>query len=279
MATNFSFSSIINIGSIPGPAKSVGAHVAAKLELFNSDERTLTDELIDMLCIWLGLEGDESESIPNSKPFRLTLGKTTGSEERKNGADLELVISSPLGFKRCLIQAKVFDPNLQNFRCDSKAGWEKLRDQLVSARKEVGDLAFLLVYVPGGLLNIDRYGYHTYEQGTKYKTSSSMSSYFGATLIPVDKLINPSGDWIDPIKKVPKYYKVGRFKNGVAFWRVLLELLTCRRSNWKTRTEAKLTDAMFAISKLSLGVSEVDEQDWVRIQSEAESLLPPEDFD
>ena len=199
MSTNFQFTSVIDIGCIPEPAKSVGAHVAAKLALFNSDERTLTDELIDMLCIWLGLESKISKSILPSQKFRLTLGKTTGSEEKLNGADLELIISSPLGVKRCLMQAKVFDPIDQKFRCDSKVGWEKLRNQLVSARKEVGDLAFFLVYVPGGLLDRQRYGYGTYEQHSKYKASGSASSYFGATLIPVNQLLDPLDNWINPV--------------------------------------------------------------------------------
>ncbi len=31
---------------------SIGSHIAAKLQAFGSDERTLTDELCDMLLIW-----------------------------------------------------------------------------------------------------------------------------------------------------------------------------------------------------------------------------------
>jgi hypothetical protein len=52
MSTAFSFSSTLTIGDIISPGKSVGAHLAAKLDLFSSDERTLTDELCDMLGIW-----------------------------------------------------------------------------------------------------------------------------------------------------------------------------------------------------------------------------------
>ncbi|MBF4991858.1 hypothetical protein [Methylophilus sp. QUAN] len=278
MPTNFKFSSYIDIGSIPGPAKSVGAHVAAKLELFNSDERTLTDELCDMLCIWLGKEGKFLDTSHGSQSFKFTLGKTTVSEEAFNGADLELIVSSPLGVKRCLIQAKVFDPNTQKLRCDSKTGWENLRNQLLSARNIVGELAFLLIYVPGGLLNKKRYGFNTYEQGADYETSSSIPSYYGATLIPVDKLLDPAGNWIDGQKKVSKLHS-GRFKHGIAFWRVLIELLICRRSTWKNNKEAKLTDRMHASRKLSLGVSEISEKDWKTIQLISGELLTPEEED
>jgi len=188
MSTAFRFSRRIDIGDIPAPAKSAGAHLSAKLELFHTDERTLTDELCDMLCIWLGMQAEFSAST-SPLAFDLTLSKTTVGEEAQNGADLELIVSTPLGTKRCLMQAKVLDPSTKRLRCDSSPGWRKLRKQLVAARKDAGDLAFLLIYVPASVLDADHFGFTTYEQGLYLKAgdnvgaSGNLPAYFGATLI------------------------------------------------------------------------------------------------
>ena len=136
MSTTFRFRRRIHINHVKAPAQSVGAHLASKLQMFGTDERTLTDELCDMLCIWLGLVASDPSLSPLSGPgtFTIDLSKTTARQEVRNGADLELVLSSPLGVKRCLIQAKVLDPKTQRLRCDSTEGWSKLRKQLVAAR-------------------------------------------------------------------------------------------------------------------------------------------------
>ena len=231
MTTASTFTRQLNLADIPGPVKSVGAHLAAKLQLFSTDERTLTDELCDMLCMWLGMRAHHKPVTASSRSFTLTLSKTTTSEEVTNGADLELFVSSPLGVKRCLIQAKVLNPTTKNLRCNSVAGWEKLRTQLVAARKQTGSLAFLLVYVPGQMLNGLNYGYGTYEQQKHFTAKGTAQAYFGATLIPVSALLDPSGRWLNTKLKVPQC-SAGQFKGGIALWRVLIELLLCRRSSW-----------------------------------------------
>jgi hypothetical protein len=43
------------LNAIPAIGDSLGTHLAAKLQAFGSDERTLTDELCDMLCVWAEL--------------------------------------------------------------------------------------------------------------------------------------------------------------------------------------------------------------------------------
>lgn len=277
MPTASTFTQRIDLADIPQPGKSVGAHLAAKLQLFHTDERTLTDELCDMLCIWLGMQPRHRPTAPTSShSFTLTLSKTTTSEEVKNGADLELFISSPLGVKRCLIQAKVLDPATRKLRCDSAAGWKKLRSQLVAARKETGDLAFLLVYVPGQMLNGRYYGYGTYEQQKHFTAKGTAPAYFGATLIPVDALLGPSGRWRNTKLKVPQL-SPGQFKGGLALWRVLIELLLCRRSSWSSDTGANYQEKMPAFRRLSIGASEVKEGVWRELQATAEQFLPPDE--
>src|SRR5690606_19966668 len=123
MATGRPFSGRVTIPDMLAPAQSVGAHLAAKLESFASDERTLTDELCDMLCIWLS---KPRRTTPGWPDFSLNLQKTTAAVEVMTGADLELTISSPLGYKHCLLQAKVLDPATGKLRCDSTQGWNKL---------------------------------------------------------------------------------------------------------------------------------------------------------
>ena len=275
MSTASTFTRRLSLSDIPQPAKAVGAHLAAKLQLFHTDERTLTDELCDMLCIWLAMHSHHrTPASPSSRSFTLTLSKTTASEEAKNGADLELLVSSPLGVKRCLIQAKVLDPSTGKLRCDSVAGWKKLRAQLVAARKQTGDLAFLLVYVPGQLLNGRNYRYGTYEQQGHFVAQGKAPAYFGATLIPVDDLLGPSGRWRNTKLKVPQP-SPGQFKGGLPLWRVLIELLLCRRSSWSSDNE-KYQERLLAFRRLSIGASEISKDTWQELQAAAEQFLPPD---
>jgi hypothetical protein len=273
MPTAFSFSKLVQIADVIPPAKSVGAHLAAKLQSFCSDERTLTDELCDMLCIWLGIQSNIVSSTPSSASvFRITLSKTTSSEEVKTGADLELVVSSPLGTKRCLIQAKVLDPYTGKLRCDSKKGWNKLRKQLIAARSEAGDLAFLLVYIPGSLLSGNQYAYGSYEQSfMPLPTLGSLPSFFGATLIAVDDLLTPKGRWRTRAKV--KQSLPGVFKSGIPFWRLLLELLLCRRSTW-CKEELNTDRRLPAFRNLSIGVTEISTESWQSLQDAASQWLP-----
>ena len=274
MSTASTFTRQLTISDIPMPAKSVGAHLAAKLQHFQTDERTLTDELCDMLCIWLGMPSLHFVQFsPQPSPsFTLTLSKTTTSEEVKNGADLELFVSSPLGVKRCLIQAKVLDPVSGRLRCNSSTGWRKLRTQLVAARREVGDLAFLLVYVPGANLDGNNYGCMTYEQQNHFKATGTEPAYFGATLIPVNSLLDASDCWLDPKLKVPQL-TAGKFKNGFAFWYVLVELLLCRRSTWTTDPGPKHEERMKTFRRFSIGVSDISAEVWLQIQETADQYL------
>jgi hypothetical protein len=280
MSTAFRFSRRIDIGDIPAPAKSAGAHLSAKLELFHTDERTLTDELCDMLCIWLGMQAEFSAST-SPLAFDLTLSKTTVGEEAQNGADLELIVSTPLGTKRCLMQAKVLDPSTKRLRCDSSPGWRKLRKQLVAARKDAGDLAFLLIYVPASVLDADHFGFTTYEQGLYLKAgdnvgaSGNLPAYFGATLIAVSDLLGPSGRWRSSKFKVPQT-RPGQFKAGVPFWRLLLELLLCRRSTWSSDSETVGAPSAPPFRTLGIAAGEVDQSVWREIQNTANRWLGPD---
>jgi hypothetical protein len=272
MSTAFSFTRRLDMSEIPAPVQSVGAHLSAKLEMFQTDERTLTDELCDMLCIWLGMPGHSPAPSTSSLAFSLFLSKTTTAEEVNNGADLELIVSSPLGRKRCLIQAKVLDPSTGRLRCDSKVGWMKLRKQLVAARKDAGDLAFLLVYVPGSMLDGSKYGFSTYEQAFAALAPGKPSSYFGATLIAVDDLLGAGGRWRSKKFKV-RQTQPGLLKAGVPFWRLLLELLLCRRSTWSTDHAQIRESSARAFRSLAIGAGEIDQTSWQQIQGMADQWL------
>lgn len=272
MSTASTFTQHLTIADIPEPAKSVGAHLAAKLELFCTDERTLTDELCDMLCIWLGMHASHSISAPSSLSFDLTVSKTTSAEEVKNGADFELIIQTPLGTKRCLMQAKVLDPSTNKLRCDSKQGWRKLRKQLVDARKEAGSLAFLLVYVPMSQLDGTNYEYGTYEQGGTFSVTGSVPSSYGATLIPVDDLLGKSNRWRSLKYKVPRS-PIGGFKNGLPFWRVLLQLMLCRRGAWASKHESEDIRMIPPFRKVALTASNIEQDSWLELQSMADQFL------
>lgn len=274
MSTKFSFTRKLALPDVIAPAKSVGSHLGAKLECFGTDERTLTDELCDMLCIWLGTEhSGRWNASATSASFELTVSKTTTAEEVLNGADLELIVSTPLGSKRCLIQAKVLEPTTGKLRCDSTTGWRKLRSQLVAARKEVGELAFLLVYVPGGFLDGDSYGYGTYEQGVMAPPGGSTEASRGATLIPVNALLGTSGRWRYTADKV-RQATPGVFVAGLPLWQVLLELMLCRRGKW-AREAVRRSDLPIRVFRtLSVSAGEISPEGWLQLQASADQYLP-----
>jgi len=248
---------------------SVGAHIAAKLALFYSDERTLTDELCDMLCIWF-----DSRSIRTTRslPFglqssaKITISKTTVPKESKNGSDLRIGLSSPLGRKEVLIQAKVLDPVTKKLRCDSNAGWEKLRVQLVKARVEVGELAFMMIYVPGTMLNARVYGYNTFEQQFYSASHGSFESCYGVTLVPVNKLLDDHDQWIDKVKKVPTI-SPGVYSNGLPFWLFVLKLVVCQIGSWVEGDRGLVSFADNpSYHTLNIGFENVEPADWHRMQ-------------
>lgn len=227
MSTAFGFSALVDAAGVTASGRSIGAHIAAKLESFSSDERTLTDELCDMLCIWL------DSCAPSAPVFTLNIKKTTVKQEQKNGADLRLIVRSAQGVKDCLLQAKVLDPSTGKLRCATPAGYASLKKQLKKARGASGSLAFLLVYVPSQFLDGKSHRFASWEQGFCAACGPQHSSAYGATIIPVDDLLDASGNWIDPVNKVP--HAGGVFTNGVMFSKFLLELLVCLRGSWAPR--------------------------------------------
>ncbi|MDX6527816.1 MAG: hypothetical protein QOH41_106 [Blastocatellia bacterium] len=233
MAITRNFSVTTDISLLPEIANSLGVHLAAKLQGFASDERTLTDEFCDMICIW-ATHGHfmtaKSQSAGSTTPIVLDIEKVSSQREIVVGADLEFIVRSPLGAKRVLAQAKVLDPQSLKLRCDFVAGWEKLRVQLAKCRAHAGPLAYLLVYVPEGELNGMRYTFETWEQHSVTRRSGA-DSRFGATFIDVDKLLDKDDSWSN--KPPLSYLGAGRFRPaGVSFTQLMLELLTCARGVW-----------------------------------------------
>jgi len=260
------------------PCRSVGAHLAAKLSRFQSDERTLTDELCDMLAIWL----EFASAIPAPTPwptFELTLSKTTPREERKIGADLELIIRTPLGFKKCLLQAKVLETtgdHLRNIALGNKTAWNKLRSQLRDMRRRTPDLAFLLVYVPADLLDWRVQGFPSYEQGFHRKPKMGFQSYWGATVVPVNKVLKPlpGRGWLSRSDPLGAGIPIGT-SLGVPFWKFLLDVLLCGQGTWEVLGETKVTisDELESHRRLTVGVSGISVEEWRKLQARREEIL------
>ena len=265
MSTAFGFTTLTDAAGVTASSRSLGAHLAAKLESFSSDERTLTDELCDMLCIWL------QHSLPTGPAFVLHLKKTTAKQEKKNGADLRLVIHSPAGLKDCLFQAKVLDPTTGKLRCATPAGYVSLRNQLIKARNTCGDLAFLLVYVPSQHLDGAQHGYSSWEQGFCSNATPGKSSMYGATVIPVNALLDNADAWIDPINKVP--HVAGTFANGIPFSEALLELLVCLRGQWSDMEQDQPRPDAPSVNFLTLDLTIRPEASWESIRESAAAAL------
>jgi hypothetical protein len=157
MPTRTTFPVKANAPALPAISNSVGAHIASKLEAFASDERTLTDELCDMLCLWATrtpLQGGAATIV------NLVINKISQNLESTVGADLEILLLSPPGAKRLLAQAKVLDPGTMNLRVIGKASWGDLRIKLAKCRQRAPGLAYLMLYVPKGQLNGSKYAFH-----------------------------------------------------------------------------------------------------------------------
>lgn len=270
MPTSKPFSALVSIATAKPPFQSIGSHLSAKLESFKTDERTLTDELCDMLCIWLSMAAHPR--VPTNDQFLLSFQKTTVHQEVVNGADLELRVQTPLGTKRCLLQAKVLDPDTHKLRCASNKGWEDLRVQLVKAREHADDLAFLLVYVPGAMLTSVSYGHGTYEQGFLGPQVGVVESCYGATVIAVSDLIDDNGDWIDDQNKVEQTH-FGVLKHGMPFWRFMLEVMLCRRGRWSKEKPTAHDDKYESFRSLDVVASEISERRWYDLQERASYWL------
>lgn len=246
MPVTRSFSARASLKTLVVIMNSLGAHVAAKLGHFGTDERTLTDDLCDMFYVWAeqssgasaipSFSGPASErDLLNALPdrlFKVTITKTTQQEEAAVGADLGVRLETPLGVKRALLQAKVYDPKDDRLRCDSPQEWDSLWAQLVLMRDR-NPLAFLLVYVPAAKLNWADQGIATWEQGYRVEERTGTSSKFGATLIPVDRLLDSANNWLfyQPVRHVGD----GCFcPEGISLAKLLIEMLLCRRGEWLT---------------------------------------------
>lgn len=222
---------------------SIGSHIAAKLQAFGSDERTLTDELCNMLLIW-------SQSLRRSYSRRagklhLKLIKTTQIEEAASGADLELIVRMPWGLKKALLQAKVLDPDDNprkiRLRCDSPKGWEKLRQQLKALDKNSPGLGFLTVYVPGGELLTTPSEFSTWEQRIVRSTKGTTSSESGILFFPVQELLGKSMKWRR--RKKLEYRGSGEFfPAGISLTTLLTDLLACRRGQWNAGKTKSASD-------------------------------------
>lgn len=218
---------------------SLGAHLASKLQHFATDERTLTDELCDMFYIWLqagyrpppSTRGGLIPRLPQM-PLQIRISKTTQQQESVIGADLGVLLSTPQGVKQALFQAKVYDPEEGRLRCDSPEGWDRLWSQLVLMEQRAADLSFLLIYVPGKLLDGAYHGFRTWEQGFPYSGGTRTSSRFGVTLVPVTALFDAAKNWrrSPPVEHLGQ----GRFRPaGLSFARLFMDLLLCRRGAWE----------------------------------------------
>jgi hypothetical protein len=256
---------------------SVSAHLAAKLELFDTDERTLTDELCDMSCIWFGIPAaqfrqpvSQVTNLPQI-PFQIELAKTTSREEAQNGADLRLVLFTPSGIKAALFQAKVLDPRSLRLRCDSKAGWAKLRKQLKAMQKYPRILHFLLLYGPAGQLDGQDHGYGTYEQGILNIQATTTSSRYGASVIPVNSMLGPTGKWIQ--RRHPIHSGAGRFiPANIPFSIAILEMLVCRRGSWIDKADLLESDFPTTYT-LTVTVSEISQSAWEELQTAVRRAL------
>jgi hypothetical protein len=249
---------------------SISAHLGAKLGEFISDERTLTDELCDMACIWTGSAPVYPWYPPS--PFVLALRKTTTSEEVWMGADLELVIVSPSGWKRALFQAKVVDPGPSVLRGSRTADWKRLRRQLADMRKQEPDTSFLLLYVPSSELDGRGYGYGTWEQGFAVQ-SGAVQSRFGACAIPVDAILTKSNRWkSNSIRYVNSWLAA----SPVSLARVVLELMVCQRGAWRTddvHGGLRRPERYEPFRRLVLGISEVPVDEWEGLSSAMRSYF------
>jgi hypothetical protein len=243
MPTLRTFHAKLSLQTLIPVINSVGAHISAKLQHFASDERTLTDELCDMFCIWSQRRFSRgASSIPPAEKsiidrlpknvFDVNLSKVTPDEEAKIGADLELVIEIPKGIKRALLQAKVQDPKSGRLRYASVKGRNKLRAQLADMRADNGELSFLLIYVPSGELDAKHQGFGTYEQQLPpVRTTSVRSSKFGTTVISVDDLIDERNR--RRYSKIVESLGDGIFTPaGCSLSKLVLEMVLCAKGKW-----------------------------------------------
>lgn len=274
-----SFSSSVSIGQLVTICDAVSAHVSAKLQHFGSDERTLTDELVDMFWLWAAHTRPES----GATLFDLRIEKFAWPEESHYGADLEFVLSTPAGFKRVLAQAEVLDPDSLKPGCKDSQAWEHFRLQLRKVREHAGLLGVAMLYCPAAELRAAPISIGTWEQCTATWSPGRRAPRLGVTLIPADSLI---------AKRICRWnyhgrltYVAGKFApEGVSFTQFILELITCRRGQWVSRsTYSPTSDAEAPAARLVLSASIAEENPavWNAVVEHASTILGSlrDDFD
>ena len=105
-------------------------------------------------------------------------------------------------------------------------------DQIEGERSS--QLAYFLIYVPANKFNGSSQGIPTWEQDGELEAGSPTSSKYGATLIPVEGLLDRYNDWRQspPVALV----RDGEFcPSGLSLGRLLLEMLICQRGEWLPR--------------------------------------------
>jgi hypothetical protein len=283
------FPGITTLGNILSIGDSLGTHVAAKLQIFGTDERTLTDELCDMFYIWARESMRRIHPRYNSSAFQIPvktiIAKTTQQQESDFGNDFSLRLETPSGVKYALIQAKVWDPQTDKIRCDSESGWRKLASQLILMKSWLAawkagfsNLAFLLIYVPYSKFRFEDYEFRTWEQGTIESLGTigrgGRDPAFGITLIPFDALLDSSNAWRNwpPVRMTSQ----GLFKpRGISFSQLILEMLLCKRGKWLPQQvfsdsqEGPSADSKHGFPfeyvpyrQLTFGVTEVPQREW-----------------
>lgn len=245
MAVRKEFPAIVTPAQFVAVTSSLGAHIAAKLAEFGSDERTLTDDLCDMFCIWCTLpaaHAPATPAVPSGPPIPVLLKKTSQINEAVVGWDLSITVRNPQNMeKKSLLQAKVVDPDDGKLRIPNKEAWEHLREQLVRMRNHcVGELYYLLAYVSAADLDGTIHGYQSYEQVYRAgSVATATSSLYGASVIPGERLIDANEHWHVPRVR---YTGTGNFNvPSKALAAFVIDLLICDEGQWSpaaTETES-----------------------------------------
>ena len=282
MKTGIPLSFRTNIQDLATALDSVAAHIAAKLECFNSDERTLTDELCDMLSIALWHLSTQNQkyriphpylsSIPSTQ-FQIDLAKTTAPEEDRIGADFELAVSTPSGFKHALFQAKAIDSVTSDFRNRSRATMRFMAKQLRKMRQAARNTSFLLAYIPASHLDGANQGFTTWEQQlyqNRNQNISIHSSRNGASTIGVNVLLVGNNQLLS--KKKFTYSSHNLFTpSSQPLTITVLGLIACTFGIYSNPDQQG--SVVIPKQKLSLSFSDVEKKEWDSIITKLRNYL------
>jgi hypothetical protein len=254
---------------------SLAGHVAARLQHFGSDERTLTDDVADLF--WLWAQVPPPPTYQRGPRLTLRIHKESTADETASGADLELVLSTPQGRKRVLAQAKVLDPKNLTLRCQDRTAWETFRIQLKTIREQAGDLGVALLYVPSAELAAGTSALATWEQVVRTWPSGTRPERLGITVIGAGQLIAARiCKWCHNGKLT---YSHGSFTpEGVSLTRFLLQVLACHRGSWDaSRPGGSEASPEFAPRNVLSIAFQTGIGDWQEVQTFVQALL--HDFD